>query len=71
MTPCRALQIFSAANYCGTAGNGAAVILMAENAAREIVVTFKTIPAFPAPAPAAPAAVEDGGSEGHKSGGKN
>jgi hypothetical protein len=64
MTPWRVLQVFSAANYCGTAGNGAAVILMAENAAREIVVTFKTIPA-------APAAFDDGGSDGHKSGGKS
>jgi hypothetical protein len=66
MTPLRVLQVFSAANYCGTAGNGAAVILMAENAAREIVVTFKTIPAAPAPA-----AVDGSGSEGHKSGGKS
>jgi hypothetical protein len=39
-------QIFSAANYCGSARNGAAVVVMAENASREIVVTFKTIPAF-------------------------
>ena len=40
------MQVFSAANYCGTARNGAAVALMAENASREIVATFKTIPAF-------------------------
>jgi hypothetical protein len=38
--------VFSAANYCGSARNGAAVMLMAENASREIVATFKTIPAF-------------------------
>jgi hypothetical protein len=42
----RLLQIFSAANYCGSARNGAAVVLMAENASRELVATFKTIPAF-------------------------
>ena len=40
------MQVFSAANYCGTARTGAAVVLMAENASREIVATFKTIPAF-------------------------
>lgn len=40
------MQVFSAANYCGTARNGAAVALMAENASREIVATFKTIPAW-------------------------
>jgi hypothetical protein len=40
------VQVFSAANYCGTPRNGTAVVLMAENASREIVVTFKTIAAF-------------------------
>ena len=41
-----ALQVCSAANYCGVARNGAAVVLMAENESRDIVATFKTIPAF-------------------------
>jgi hypothetical protein len=40
------LQVFSAANYCGSARNGAAVLLMAETSCRDIVATFKTIPAF-------------------------